>query len=188
MNGNFTARIGARITEFMARMRQVQNTIRTTANDVRVDIGADVSEFRRRMAEIRARIAALVREKVVIKIEARIQEFQNSINRIATNIRAFGELMQHTLMGTLMAVFPAISPLIANLGVAIANLGPMIGTVAGSTFALAGAFVSAGAAAGAFAIVAIPTIKKLFDENAKLNATQSKAKQSFDAMKKHISP
>ena len=184
MNGNFSARIGARITEFMARMRQVQNTIRTTANDVRVDIGADVSEFRRRMAEIRARIATLVREKVVIKIEARIQEFQNSINRIATNIRAFGELMQHTLMGTLMAVFPALSPLIANLGVAIANLGPMIGTVAGSTFALAGAFVSAGAAAGAFAIVAIPTIKKLFDENAKLNATQSKAKQSFETMKK----
>ncbi len=184
MNGNFSARIGARITEFMARMRQVQNTIRTTANDVRVDIGADVSEFRRRMAEIRARIASLVREKVVIKIEARIQEFQNSINRIATNIRAFGELMQHTLMGTLMAVFPALSPLIANLGVAIANLGPMIGTVAGSTFALAGAFVSAGAAAGAFAIVAIPTIKKLFDENAKLNATQSKAKQSFETMKK----
>ncbi|MGE7750696.1 hypothetical protein [Lysinibacillus fusiformis] len=184
MNGNFTARIGARITEFMARMRQVQNTIRTTANDVNVDVGADVSEFNRRMAEIRARIATLVRERVVIKIEARIENFQRKIQRIATDIRAFGELMQHTLTGSLIAVLPMIAPLIANIGVAIANLGPMIGTIAGSTFALVGAFTSAGVAAGAFAAVAIPTIKKLFDENAKLTSAQMNAKSSFDNMKK----
>ncbi|MFI2132914.1 hypothetical protein ACH434_23145 [Lysinibacillus fusiformis] len=184
MNGNFTARIGARITEFMARMRQVQNTIRTTANDVNVDVGADVSEFNRRMAEIRARIATLVRERVVIKIEARIENFQRKIQRIATDIRAFGELMQHTLTGSLIAVLPMIAPLIANIGVAIANLGPMIGTIAGSTFALAGAFTSAGVAAGAFAAVAIPTIKKLFEENAKLTSAQMNAKSSFDNMKK----
>ncbi|MEE3805465.1 hypothetical protein V2H29_00715 [Lysinibacillus fusiformis] len=184
MNGNFTARIGARITEFMARMRQVQNTIRTTANDVRVDIGADISQFRRKMAEIREKIATLVRDKVVVKIEARIENFQRKIQRIATDIRAFGELMQHTLTGSLIAVLPMIAPLIANIGVAIANLGPMIGTVAGSTFALVGAFASAGVAAGAFAAVAIPTIKKLFDENAKLNSAQMSAKSSFDNMKK----
>ncbi|MGE7839611.1 hypothetical protein ACQKNX_02350 [Lysinibacillus sp. NPDC093712] len=185
MNGNFTARIGARITEFMARMRQVQNTIRTTANDVRVDIGADVSQFNRRMAEIRARIASLIRERVVIKIEARIEEFQNKINRIATNIRAFGELMQHTLMGTMMAVFPAIAPILANVAVAIANLGPMIGTVAGSTFALAGAFVAAGAAAVAFGAVAIPTIKDLFNETGPpFTALQKKAWNSFESVKK----
>jgi len=77
-----------------------------------------------------------------------------------------------------------IAPLIANIGVAIANLGPMIGTIAGSTFALVGAFTSAGVAAGAFAAVAIPTIKKLFDENAKLTSAQMNAKSSFDDMKK----
>lgn len=185
MNANFSARIGARITEFMARMRQVQNTIRTTANDVRVDIGADISQFNRRMAEIRARIASLIRERVVVKIEARIEEFQNKINRIATNIRAFGELMQHTLMGTLMAVFPAISPLLANVAVAIANLGPMIGTVAGSTFALAGAFAAAGAAAVAFGAVAIPTIKDLFNETGPpFTALQKKAWNTFESVKK----
>lgn len=184
MNGNFSARIGARITEFMARMRQVQNTIRTTANDVRVDIGADVSEFNRRMAEIRARIAALVREKVVIKIEARIEDFQRKIQRIASNLRAFGELAQHTISGSLIAVLPAIVPIIANVGVAIANLGVMLGVTAGSAFALVGAFTAAGAAAGAFAAVAIPTIKKLFDENAQLNSVQKSAKASFDNMKK----
>lgn len=183
MNGNFSARIGARITEFMARMRQVRETIRTSANDVRVDIGADVSQFNRRMAEIRARIAALTRDRVVVKIEARIENFQRKIQRIATDIRAFGELMQHTLSGSLIAVLPMIAPLIANIGVAIANLGPMIGTLVGSTFALAGAFASAGVAAGAFAAVAIPTIKKLFDENAQLNAAQKNAKASFDNMK-----
>ncbi|WGT40149.1 hypothetical protein QH639_05030 [Lysinibacillus sp. 1 U-2021] len=184
MNGNFSARIGARITEFMARMRQVQNTIRTTANDVRVDIGADVSEFNRRMAEIRARIAALVREKVVIKIEARIEDFQRKIQRIASNLRAFGDLAQHTISGSLIAVLPAIVPIIANVGVAIANLGVMLGVTAGSAFALVGAFTAAGAAAGAFAAVAIPTIKKLFDENAQLNSVQKSAKASFDNMKK----
>ncbi|MFJ7699990.1 hypothetical protein [Lysinibacillus fusiformis] len=183
MNGNFTARIGARITEFMARMRQVRETIRTSANDASVDVGADISQFNRRMAEIRARIAAITRDRVVIKIEARIENFQRKIQRIATDIRAFGELMQHTLSGSLIAVLPMIAPLIANIGVAIANLGPMIGALAGSTFALAGAFVSAGVAAGAFAAVAIPTIKKLFDENAELNSVQKSAKASFDNMK-----
>ncbi|WP_333880384.1 hypothetical protein [Lysinibacillus capsici] len=183
MNGNFTAQIGARITQFMARMRQVREAIRTSANDVRVEIGADISEFNRRMAEIRARIAALVRDKVVVKIEARIENFQRKIQRIATDIRAFGELMQHTLQGSIIAVLPMIAPLLANIGVAIANLGPMIGTLAGSTFALAGAFASAGVAAGAFAAVAIPTIKKLFDENAQLNSAQKNAKASFDNMK-----
>lgn len=183
MNGNFTAQIGARITQFMARMRQVREAIRTSANDVRVEIGADISEFNRRMAEIRARIAALVRDKVVVKIEARIENFQRKIQRIATDIRAFGELMQHTLQGSIIAVLPMIAPLLANVGVAIANLGPMIGTLAGSTFALAGAFASAGVAAGAFAAVAIPTIKKLFDENAQLNSAQKNAKASFDNMK-----
>ncbi|MFJ7665603.1 hypothetical protein ACIQXI_00760 [Lysinibacillus sp. NPDC097195] len=185
MNANFTARIGARITEFMARMRQVQNTIRTTANDVHVDVDADISQFRRRMAEIRARIASLVRERVVIKVEARIEDFQRKIQRIATNIRAFGELAQHTLMGTLMAVFPAISPILANIAVAIANLGPMIGTVAGSTFALAGAFAAAGAAAVAFGAVAIPTIKELFNETGPpFTALQKKAWNSFESVKK----
>ncbi|MEB2279660.1 hypothetical protein LAV73_06550 [Lysinibacillus xylanilyticus] len=184
MNGNFTAKIGARITEFMAKMKQVQSTIKKSANDVRVDIGADVAQFKRKTAEVKAKMLALSREKVIIKIEARIEEFQRKIQRIAVNIRAFGELMQHTVMGTMMTVFPAVSPILANVAVAIANLGPMIGVVAGSTFALAGAFVSAGAAATAFAAVAIPTISKLFDEEAKLNAVQQQAKNSFSAVKK----
>ncbi|MGE7092526.1 hypothetical protein ACQKII_13995 [Lysinibacillus sp. NPDC048646] len=185
MNGSFSARIGAKITEFMARMRQVRETIRSSANDVRIDIGADISAFRRRMAEIRARIAALVRERVIIKIEARIGNFQRSIQRIATNIRAFGELMQHTLMGTLIAILPMIAPLIANIGVAIANLGPMIGTVAGSTFALVGAFAAAGAAAVAFGAVAIPTIKDLFTETGPpFTALQKNAWNAFESVKK----
>ncbi|MGE8037825.1 hypothetical protein [Lysinibacillus sp. NPDC093692] len=183
MNGNFTAKIGARITEFMAKMRQVQSTIKSAANDVRVDIGADVAQFKRKSAEVKAKMLALSRDKVVINIEARIEDFQRKIQRIAVNIRAFGELMQHTVMGTIMTVFPALAPILANVAVAIANLGPMIGVVAGSTFALAGAFMAAGAAAGAFAAVAIPTIKKLFDEEAKLNAVQQQAKNSFDAVK-----
>ncbi|MFF2174974.1 hypothetical protein ACFVT8_00690 [Lysinibacillus sp. NPDC058147] len=184
MNGNFTAKIGARITEFMAKMKQVQSTIKKSANDVRVDIGADVAQFKRKTAEVKAKMLALSRDKVVIKIEARIEDFQRKIQRIAVNIRAFGELMQHTVMGTMMTVFPAISPLLANVAVAIANLGPMIGVVAGSTFALAGAFVSAGAAVGAFAAVAIPTLKDLFTETGKpFTALQKEAWNAFESVK-----
>ncbi|QOV10940.1 hypothetical protein [Viridibacillus arvi] len=183
MRANFQATVGARITEFMARMRQVQNTIRTSANDVRIDIGADVSQFRRRMAEIQARMRTLAREKVIIKIEARIEEFQRRIGRIATNIRAFGELAANTLQGAMISVLPAIAPIIANIGGLIGSLGPMIGTVAGSTLALGSAFTAAGVSAGAFGAVAIPTIKALFKENAKLDAQQTKAKSAFDDMK-----
>ncbi|MGE7940620.1 hypothetical protein ACQKNB_00895 [Lysinibacillus xylanilyticus] len=185
MNANFSAKIGARITEFMAKMKQVQSTIKKTANDVRVDIGADIAQFNRKAAEVKAKMLALARDKVVIKIEARIEDFQRKINRIATNIRAFGELAQHTLTGTLMAVFPAIAPILANVAVAIANLGPMIGVVAGSTFALAGAFASAGAAAGAFAAVAIPTLRDLFTETGPpFTALQKEAWNAFEEVKK----
>ncbi|MGG2111911.1 hypothetical protein ABFY60_15535 [Lysinibacillus pakistanensis] len=184
MISRFSAVIGAKITEFMSRMRLVRETIRSSARDVRVDIGADVSRFNRRMAEIQARIAALIRDKVIVKIEARIENFQRQIQRIATNIRAFGELMQHTLMGSIMAVLPMIAPLIANIGVAIANLGPMIGTVVGSTFALVGAFAAAGAAAVAFTAVAIPTIKDLFNETGPpFTALQKKAWNTFESVK-----
>ena len=180
MNGNFTAQIGARITEFVARMRQVNAMIRTAANDVRVDVGADISEFNRRMAELRARIATFVRDRVVVRIEARIEQFQNRIARITRDIRAFSDLAANTLRGAFISLIPAIAPLLANLGALIGSLGPMIGTMAGSTFALASAFVAAGAGAVAFAAVAIPTISKLFDENAKLTAQQQKAKKAFD--------
>lgn len=185
MISRFSAAIGAKITEFMSRMRLVRETIRTSAQDVRVDIGANISEFNRRMAEIRARIAALIRDKVVVKIEARIENFQRKIQRIATDIRAFGELMQHTLTGSLIAVLPMIAPLIANIGVAIANLGPMIGTVTGSAFALVGAFASAGAAAVAFTAVAIPTLKELFKETGPpFTALQKQAWNAFEEVKK----
>ncbi|OMC83364.1 hypothetical protein [Viridibacillus sp. FSL H8-0123] len=183
MRANFQATVGARITEFMARMRQVQNTIRTTANDVHINVDADISQFRRRMAEIQARMRTLARERVIIKIEARIEEFQRRIGRIATNIRAFGELAANTLQGAMISVLPAIAPIIANIGGLIGSLGPMIGTVAGSTLALGSAFTAAGVGAGAFGAVAIPTIKALFKENAKLNAEQTKAKASFDNFK-----
>src|SRR5690606_578365 len=52
------------------------------------------------------------------------------------------------------------------------------------TFAFATALVAAGAGAVAFGAVAIPTIKTLFDETAKLNAEQKVARKAFDDMKK----
>lgn len=180
MNGSFSATIGANISRFMANMRRVQQQIRTAATDVEIDVNANTNGFARAIARVRARTRQLEEDHVVITIEARIQRFQATIGRIASNIRAFGELIEHTFVGLKTTLLPAIAPLISNIGVAIANLGPMIGVVAGQTLGLVGAFGAAGIAAVAFGAVAIPIIARLFDEEAKLNAEQAKAKKSFD--------
>ncbi|MEH6941532.1 hypothetical protein [Bacillus sp. JJ722] len=183
MNHNFTAIIGARIKEFMAKMKQVNNQIEKTAKDATVNVQADITEYQRKTAQVQAKNLALSRNKVVIQIEARIQDFQKNIARLANNIRAFSELATNTIQGAFVALVPAIAPVVANLGALLASLVPVIATVGASTLSLGFAFASAGVAAGAFAAVAIPNIKNVFEETGKLTKEQEAAKKSFEGFK-----
>ncbi|WP_433958765.1 hypothetical protein [Cytobacillus horneckiae] len=153
-------------------------------------VGARITEFRRNMARVRRTIRSIPRRTVthvtVVTEEAerRINKFQNSIARLANSIRALGTVMSSMGQGAMLIASPAIVPIIASLVGLLGSLGPMIGTIAGSTFALATAFGFAGGAALAFGAAAIPTIQKLFDENTKLNSAQKAAKNELKKLQK----
>lgn len=146
-------------------------------------VGAKITEFRRKMAEVK-RTARSVPNQIWIDVKVRYKKTQKRLDDIADTIRTLGTIGGNMLFGSLLAMSPGLVPVIAGLTAAIAMLGPMLGVVAGSTFALATALGFAGAAALAFGGAAIPTITKLFDENAKLNAQQKAARAEMDKVKK----
>lgn len=141
-------------------------------------VGARITEFRKKMAEVK-KIAKTVPNKIVVNVEARVNKFQQRMEKLANTIRTFSTIAQNALGGGLLMVSPATVPILVALVGALVALGPMIGTIAGSTFALGSAFGFAGTAAVAFGAVAIPTIAKLFDETTKLTSAQKKAKGEF---------
>lgn len=185
------ADIGANVKAFNAKMTLVRQSLRNVEYaKSEATVSADISRFNRTMAVLKAKMLALSSSSLVVRVKADWNNFregwqagQKMMGKIATSIRNFGEIVSTSLQGAFISVVPAISPIIANISALIGSLGPVIGTVAGSTFALVGAFAAAGSAAVAFGAVAIPTIKNLFAENAKLNTEQQKAKSAFDNMK-----
>lgn len=185
------ADIGANVRAFQAKMTLVRQSLRNVEYaKSEATVSADISRFNRTMAVLKAKMLALSSSSLVVRVKADWSNFragwqagQQMMGKIATSMRNFGEIVSTSLQGAFISVVPAISPIIANIGALIGSLGSVIGTVAGSTFALVGAFAAAGSAAVVFGAVAIPTIKNLFAENAKLNAEQQKAKSAFDNMK-----
>lgn len=153
-------------------------------------VGARITEFRRNMARVRRTIRSIPRRTVthvtVVTEEAekQIAKFQNRLARLANTIRALGTVMSNMGQGAMLIVSPALIPILASVAGLLGSLGPMIGTIAGSTFALATAFGFAGGAALAFGAAAIPTIQKLFDENTKLNSAQKAAKNELKKLQK----
>lgn len=145
-------------------------------------VGAKITEFRKRMAKVKA-IAKTVPNKIVVDVEARVDKFQRRMDKLANTIRTFGTVFQNALGGGLLMISPGIVPIIAALVGLLGSLGPMLGVIGGSAFALATAFGFAGTAAVAFGALAIPTISALFDETKKLTRAQKGAKKTFDDLK-----
>lgn len=141
-------------------------------------VGARITEFRKKMAQVN-KIARGIPNKIVVEVEARVDKFQRKMDKLANTIRTFSTIAQNAIGGGMLMVSPASVPIIVALAGALASLGPMIGVIGGSTFALATAFGFAGSAALAFGAAAIPTITKLFDETAKLTSEQKAAKKEF---------
>ena len=145
-------------------------------------MGARVAEFKKKMADVKKTLATIPKKtktKVIVSTkvaEKRIIAFQTRLSRLANTIHALGTVGGNILNGGLLMMSPSVVPILAAAVGLLGALGPMIGTIAGSTFALATAFGFAGMAALAFGGAAIPVISKLFDENEKLTKSQKAAK------------
>ena len=179
-----TKKITLDINDFYTQMAEIEAETKIALKPAEKSIRADISNFMRKAAEVAVVARNLVRDKVVITIEAKINKFQATISRIASTTRAFGELMQTTMQGIGMSLAPAIVPLIATLGGLLGQLGPMLGTIAGSTFALGSAFGVAGIAAGAFTGLMVSNLKSVFKATDDVAKIQEKLADETDNKKR----
>lgn len=197
----FTALIGANIRDFQRKLKRVDKTVRQTATEAikpiganirefsrkmnKVDrdvkkfkvptektIGADISNFMRKAAEVAVVARTLSRDKVIIPIHARWNNYTTVMGQIANVMRSVQEVTSTSMRGLGLFLSPALVPIAATLAGTLASIGPMIGVLAASTFALAGAFGAAGAAAVAFGAVAGKNLKGVFTANTELKKLQ----------------
>ncbi|UYB50165.1 hypothetical protein OCI51_26530 (plasmid) [Lysinibacillus capsici] len=148
--------------------------------DVTINIRADISNFMAGAAIVNHQANKLDRKNIIIKIWA---DYTNAMESYATTVRAFAEAGQQMIGGALLSLVPALSQFLSVLVGLIGSLGVMIGVLAGQLLIMASALGIAALGFVGLAAVAIPTIKDLFDETAKLNAEQQRAKASWDAFK-----
>lgn len=154
--------VEADIAGFMAQIGAVQAQLADLNERHDVDIDADATGFFATAARVNRQVRQFARERVVVNIAARWNNYQQTMGQIATMSRNIGEVAGITGRGGMMLIAPAAVPVIASAVGLIGNLGPMIGTLGGSTFALASAFGTAGIGVAAFAGIAISNLKDVF--------------------------
>ncbi len=134
----------------------------------------------RSVATARAALASLPR-RVWISIEARIDRFETSMNRLAKITNSVSTVIGHSIAGALTSLLPAISPALASIVGAIGSLGPMLGVAAGGVMGLTSAFATAGTGAAAFGALAITSISGVFKASEDLSKLQEKLDNATSA-------
>lgn len=153
-------------------------------------VGAKITEFRRKMKEVNASIKALP-NKTKVKItaitkqaEKRIESFQSKMDRLSQTIHSLNTVWSNALRGGLLIASPSAIPILATIIGLLGTLGPIIAVSGASIVAMAAAFGIAGGAAIAFGAAAIPTIKGIIDGTAEATAENKKAMEQLDGLKK----
>lgn len=149
-------------------------------NRVTTNINGDSSDLARSVAIARTTLRSLP-NRVWIHIEARIDRFENSMNRLAKITNSVSTVIQHSLAGALTAVLPAISPVLASITGAIGSLGPMLGVAAGGVMGLGSAFAVAGTGAASFGALAVSSLSGVFKASEDLKKLQEKLDETTDA-------
>lgn len=170
--------VEADIAGFMAQMGAVQAQLTALTQEHDVDIDANATGFFATAARVNRQVREFARERVVVNIISRWNNYQATMGQIASFSRNIGEVAGITGRGGMILISPAAVPIIASAVGLIGNLGPMIGVLAGSTFALGSAFGTAGIGVAAFATIAVSNLNDVFgaaDELKKLEEKLAKA-------------
>ncbi|MCY8918039.1 hypothetical protein MOE20_01140 [Bacillus atrophaeus] len=149
-------------------------------NRVTTNINGDTSDLTRAVAVARAETSSLP-NRVWIHIEARIDRFENSMNRLAKITNSVSTVIGHSLAGAFTALLPAASPVLASITGAIGALGPMLGVAAGGVMGLGSAFATAGTGAMAFGALAMTSIGDVFKASEDLAKLQEKLDNATSA-------
>lgn len=166
--------VEADIAGFMAQMALVEARLSDVIETHDINIRADTGSARARLAVLALQIRGMTARDHVIKIRAAWQNYQAVMGAMASFSRNFSEILGMVGGGIKIMMSPAIVPVLASVVGLLGTLGPMIGTLLGSTFALATSFGAAGIGAAGFAAVAVPSIGKVIKNSTELKELEEK--------------
>lgn len=177
---NVTTTFNAATSPIMRGVAAVRTALASLPNRITTVINGNTAALMRSVATARAALASLPR-KVWISIEARIDRFETSMNRLAKITNSVSTVIGHSIAGALTSLLPAISPALASITGAIGSLGPMLGVAAGGVMGLTSAFATAGTGAAAFGALAITSISGVFKASEDLSKLQEKLDNATSA-------
>ncbi|MEN7434594.1 hypothetical protein AAGV27_04350 [Bacillus velezensis] len=177
---NVTTTFNAATSPIMRGVSAVRSALASLPNRITTVINGNTAALMRSVATARAALASLPR-RVWISIEARIDRFETSMNRLAKITNSVSTVIGHSIAGALTSLLPAISPALASITGAIGSLGPMLGVAAGGVMGLTSAFATAGTGAAAFGALAITSISGVFKASEDLSKLQEKLDNATSA-------
>ncbi|KXZ17890.1 hypothetical protein AXI59_01170 [Bacillus nakamurai] len=177
---NVTTTFNAATSPVIRGVAAVRSALASLPNRITTVINGNTAALMRSVATARAALSSLPR-KVWISIEARIDRFETSMNRLAKITNSVSTVIGHSIAGALTALLPAISPALASIVGAIGSLGPMLGVAAGGVMGLTSAFATAGTGAAAFGALAITSISGVFKASEDLSKLQEKLDNATSA-------
>ncbi|TAI30788.1 hypothetical protein ES071_07965 [Bacillus velezensis] len=159
---------------------EARTALASLRNRVTTNINGDTSNLTRAVAVARTETHSLPK-RVWIHIEARIDRFETSMNRLAKITNSVSTVIGHSLAGAFTSALPAITPVLASLTGVIGSLGPMLGVAAGGVMGLTSAFATAGTGAAAFGALAVTSISGVFKASEDLSKLQEKLDNATSA-------
>jgi hypothetical protein len=186
MNKNLTAFVGAKISEFKAKMAEVSAIMKKTATGAEVNVDADTKRFSAKYAEIKAKLATFKKATTVTikakwnNLNKRFDEIGDKMDDLAKGIRTFGTIAQSSMTGFAMSISTAGVPAIASLMAGIGALGPMVGVAAGGAAAMGASYALAGAGIASFSAIASANLGDMNEKMKKLSDLQSKMDMAKD--------
>jgi len=175
-----TTMIAGNASNLNSSVAAARAALASLPNRVTTIINASSAALIRSVAIARAALATLPRE-IWIRFEARLDNFENAMNRLSKITNSISNVMGNALRGGLLALLPAIAPALAGAVGVLGSLGPMIGSATGGLMGLVSAFSTAGTGAVAFGALAVTSIGSVIKTGQDLDKLQAKLDDATNA-------
>ena len=193
---SFIAKIMADIKDFERDIKKAQAMASGLDDkDVVMEIKASINDFRRSMLQVQALSRAMeaddIEKKVKLKYDRNmfrvlhrgIENFNNELDALATDIRSFGTVFANVIKGGLVSNISALVPLTAGATSAVMALGNAVGVLGGMVIGLAGAGSIGFGGIVAYGGMVTDVLNRVKDGTVKAKAEAEAYTQSLNGLK-----
>jgi phage-related protein len=143
---------------------------RFTRKKAEKEVDADTVSFFKKINNLQEKAKALVRNKIIVRVEARVDKFQSRMDRLAKTIGSVGVVAGSVFRGGLLSIIPALVPIIASLTGALGSLST--------------SFAAAGTGAILFGSVATSALNDVFEANKTIKDLRKELANTTDLEKR----